>query len=278
MNTNTPLYHVTPQQLAEICLNANADVTSQLEKLVPPHRQIEVLSKFYTEHKICPEVQIVLRTGIEDSRMATIFKEEDEVLTYTGGYTNTPLINNSNRERYMEYFTTELILSRIYLLIKSKWFKDVLSPKDCPWTYNDVGRAQSRIRIFYSTLGNIKNGKYLALFGTPVAINGAFSGYYPHSIKVYDVMATGCMTTSGASPMSVPMDYVVGSFATLNRGERHAYSMAPNTYMVDMGEGNISLALEQGIFHPALMDRDWKSAEQQIKEDVKAVEKSCTIL
>jgi len=200
--------------------------------------------------------------------MTWIVDQECDILTKGYGFSEPTRLDPNHLK---EKFIPEIIMSKFNILFKFKYFDLVLDPKDSEWTFNDVGFIKARIRILYSTLR-----QYVALFGSPLPVEG-YSGCY--TMEVSDIVLWNTMCSAGCQPQNaVSQEYGPGDISVLRSGEKRIYTM-DNTYMINVGIGNIVESFNQGIIHPAFVDRDFGSAFEQLKTDIKAVEKSsCSIL
>lgn len=171
--------------------------------------------------------------------------------------------------------------SYVFMLLHHQYPGFILAPKHAEFTKNYVGGVYAEIRIVYASLTS-----YIALYSTCLTQSG-FSGVYPE-MTVHDLMISGTMHGSSYGPQSnLPVTYVPGGYSKLEPGNKWTYQMVTENHetelyepvsMLDIGYGDIPDAFWEGIIMPAIKDSDYRSALIQLRDDIRATEKSCCII
>ena len=156
----------------------------------------------------------------------------------------------------------EITVQVLHQLLKARYPGQILDEVQRPW--NNVGGVFAQILIFSCSFS-----EYLAGFFTMSAVPHGFSGVYP-SMDVYDVLFSGEMTSNNSKN---PLErFPMGYYSHLNRKDSWVYSMSAYTGMIDLGQGNVTANIWQGIIAPTLFHNfDFGSMNSQLKSCAKSI-------
>lgn len=291
---------LTPEFVSQIGLRARKDVYNWLHELVCKTRntsiQYQLACEFYSTPLLNEEIKLFLSSGLTHLKgivgLHHLLEEEFQLIKADNPSRDFQTkIDQITTDAICRYFRTEMILERFYILLLDQFPDNINHPKECPWTWNDVGFVKARIRILYCNLGH--NGKYIALFGSSSKQHG-YSDVYKH-LEVYDGMITGLMKSySTHQKDALPHFFKPGQISDLRKNVGRYYHLMSSDpdfsenppldhqeepYMIDMGIGNVASAFPDGVIKPAFfLDYDYSSMIQQVKSSFLAEKKNCTIL
>lgn len=291
---------LTPEFISKLGMRARDEVYKWLltlrSKTKNQYIEYDLACEFYSTPLLNEEIKVFLASGLTNLKgivgLHHLLEEEFQLLKADDPSRDFQTkITQMNHNAIERYFRTEMILERFYILLLDQFPDHINQPKDCPWTWNDVGFVKARIRILYCNLGH--QGKYIALFGSSSRQHG-YSGLYKH-MEVYDIMITGLMKSySTHQKDALPHYFAPGEISDLRKNvDRYYHMMSTDAdyatnppsdkqeepYMIDMGVGNIVSAFPDGVIKPAFfLDYDYSSMIQQMKSSFMAEKKNCTIL
>lgn len=276
--------------LAGASLSAEAYAGGGAKKdIVEPQFSAEILNQI----GIDANAEIAAEFG-NDGKEATVVKalmyfkniQQRSLAEKDGEYTLVRTNNETLRfkeAQLLEAYRIERVIQSIHQRVKNyadnKGIGGVLD--EIQWAANYVGDGNSRIGILYCS-----GLEYIAVYGSSIAITGAYSGVYA-SMKVYDIMFAGEMVSTElipsaeydikagersskprVTPFTIPGTYGPGTYSVLERNEIRTFSMTDFTYMIDYGVGGISKNFGQGIITPTLLSRDTVSMKNQLRSCV----------
>jgi hypothetical protein len=111
--------------------------------------------------------------------------------------------------------------------------------QDPEWSFNLASGAVGMMAVLHASLS-----EYILIFGSSIG-TGSFSGRY--RMDIYDIVMTGEMWTYRESSFRRREEFKPGDMARLERGDAKAYSITPDTWMLEYGRGIVPASLAVGL-------------------------------